>query len=58
MTKGVKIRLTELLSKRPSYFRWSNKRLAERIGCKSITVKNIKNKLKEIAASYEARIKS
>jgi hypothetical protein len=49
--------LTEVLSKRPSYFRWSNERIANRFGCKPVTVKRVKKNLETVKNTYEASLK-
>lgn len=50
--------ITETLTKRPSYMRWSAARLAQRFGCAEVTAKRIKRNLSEVKAGYELRFKN
>lgn len=56
--KGIKQTVTEKLSKRPGYLRWSAKRIADRFGCAEVTAKRIKRNLSEVKANYEVQFKS
>jgi AraC-like DNA-binding protein len=49
-------KLTKKLIECPSYFRWSNKRLAQRFNCSERTVKRVKNALKTHQSDYEASL--
>jgi len=45
--------ITNKLKECPSYFRWSNKRLANYFGCSERTIKMIKTKNARVGFSYE-----
>lgn len=45
--------ITEKMKNCPSYFRWSDKRLANYFGCSERTIKTIKMKNAQVGYSYE-----